>query len=151
GPDLVRLALERAQGALQAVDLLTDLTSRHGQVAGPGEPPGTGCGLLLADRGDAFILAVCGRHWALQEIGQVRALGEVCHIRKDWDRISRGLADLAGARGWWECDGSKLDFAGAVCEPGVNADALRRWGQATLSLEQHSGEIDRGYLRRLLA
>src|SRR6516225_3826464 len=33
GPDLVRLALERAHGTRHAVELLTDLISRHGQTA----------------------------------------------------------------------------------------------------------------------
>src|SRR5262249_11329255 len=35
GTDLVRLALERARTARQAVDLLTDLVTRHGQAAEP--------------------------------------------------------------------------------------------------------------------
>jgi hypothetical protein len=151
GPELVRLTLERAHGAGHAVELLADLVCRHGQSAEAGADA-AGAALLIADRSEAFVLAACGRHWALQAVGGVRALGEVCHIRKDWDRISRGLADLAIQRGWWECDGSKLDFAGAVCLQGPNtAAALRRWGQCTVSLETHSGQIDAPFLRRLLA
>jgi hypothetical protein len=151
GPELTRLALERATRARQAVDLLTDLVSRHGQMACPGEPA-PGSALMIADGTEAFVLAVCGRHWALQAVGSVRALGEVCHVRKDWDRISRGLADLAIERGWWPGDGSKLDFAGAVGLEGPGTSAsFRRWGQATLKLEQQSGQTDVPFLRRLLA
>src|SRR6516164_5855052 len=52
GPALVRLALERAHGARQAVELLTDLISRHGQVPEPSETAAgdaaTGSALLVA-------------------------------------------------------------------------------------------------------
>src|SRR5437879_785618 len=46
--DLVRLALERASGAMQALDLLTDLLARHGQATGL---PGGGAdgAFLIAD------------------------------------------------------------------------------------------------------
>src|SRR5262249_52988824 len=69
-----------------------------------------------------------------------------------WDRIAPGLSGLAIARGWWPQDGSKLDFAGALAPGGVDsAPALRRWGRATLLLEERNGQIDAAFLRRLLA
>jgi dipeptidase len=154
GPDLVRLALERAHGARHAVELLTDLVSRHGQSPDEERPAeeALGSALMIADGTEAYVLAACGRHWALQAVGRVRALGEVCHVRQDWDRISRGLADLAIERGWWPQDGSKLDFGGAVCVEGPGtASSFRRWGQSTLRLEQHCGQIDPPFIRRLLA
>jgi dipeptidase len=155
GPDLVRVALERAASARQAIDLLADLVGRHGQggyTGRPGDGPDQDPALLVADAAEAYVFAACGRHWVVQEVGAVRALGEVCHLRQDWDRISRGLSDLAIARGWWPEDGSKLDFAGALCPPehAGAAAPLRRWARATVLLEQHHGEIDTAFLRHLL-
>ena len=158
GTDLVRLALERAASARQAVDVLTDLITRHGQgstgEAGRhhDEDGAADSAFLVADGQEAYALEATGRHWVLQVIGSVRAASDVCHLRQDWDRISRGLADLAIQRGWWPENGSKLDFAGALgLEGGDNAASLRRWGRATLLLEQQSGQIDAGFLRRLLS
>jgi dipeptidase len=158
GADLVRLALERAGSARQALDVITDLIGRYGQGAFPGGGPaedgpdgGHDSAFLIADGCEAYVLEACGPHWAMQAVGAVRAVSDVCHLRQDWDRISHGLADLAIARGWWPGDGSKLDFAGSVGqEGGEPAAGLRRWGRATLLLEQQSGQIHPQFLRHLL-
>jgi dipeptidase len=145
GPDLVRLTLERAASARRAVDVLTDLLVRHGQADDDH-------GFLLADPAEAFAVEAAGDAWAVQEIGQVRAAGDVAVVRQDWDRLAPGLAARAIARGWWPEDGSKLDFAGALSDdPAGRASALRRWGRATLLLEQQNGHIDVAFLRRLLS
>jgi dipeptidase len=151
GTDLVRLMLERAANARQAVDTLTDLVSRHGQGT-PGEKDGTDHVFLVADPRQAFVVETAGRYWALQEIAQVRAAGDVGVIRQDWDRLAAGLADHAIGAGQWPCDGTKLDFAGAVsAAPTGQASALRRWGRATVLLEGQNGSIDPHFVRRLLA
>jgi dipeptidase len=152
GPDLVQLALERASSALQAVEVVTDLIGRHGQgpFVGEGEDSADAA-LLIADCREAYVLEATGRHWARASIGSVRAVSDACFLHQDWDRISRGLSDLAIHRGWWPEDGCKLDFARALGQPGTDlAPAMRRWGQATMELEQHSGTIDGAFLRRLL-
>jgi secernin len=165
GTDLVRLALERAASARQAVDVLTDLVNRHGQGTFPGDAsyaadPQAGdefydSSFLVADGQEAYVLETSGCHWALQVVGAVRAVTDLCQLRQDWDRISRGLADVAIERGWWPDDGSKLDFAGAVGRAGTAAGAraasLRRWGRATLLLEQHNGQIHLPFLRHVLS
>lgn len=149
GSDLVRLALERGISARQAVDVLTDLAGRHGQSAEDGEHNPA---FLIADGCEAFVLEMFGRHWAAQHVAEVRAVSDVCHLRQDWDRVSPGLASLAIERGWWPADGSKLDFTAAVGrEGGDNATSLRRWGQATLLLEQNNGQIDSAAARRILS
>jgi secernin len=144
GPEVVRLTLERAANARQALDVLTDLVARHGQAEDDHV-------FLLADAAEAFTVEAAGDAWAAQEIGEVRAAADVAVIRQDWARLAPGLAERAIARGWWPEDGSKLDFAGAVGgdNPG-RAAALRRWGRATYLLEQQSGHIDVAFLRRLL-
>lgn len=149
GPDLVRLALERASSARQALDVMTDLVRRHGQGSADAELHPA---FLIADGREAFVVEMFGPHWAVQHVGAVRAVSDVCHLRQDWDHLAHGLADLAIARGWWPANGSKLDFAGSVGhEGGDNAAALRRWGRATLLLEQSSGQIDVAMLRQVLS
>ncbi len=153
--DLVRLILERSRTARQGVDLLTDLVGQHGQGNRPG-PDATrdegGGSFLIADAKEAFAVETAGRHWVYQEISEVRAAGNACIIRQDWDRISPGLSDYVSSQGWWKCDGSKLDFAGAVTEnPMGHASGLRRWGRATLLLEQQNGHVDSSFVRRVLS
>jgi hypothetical protein len=152
GPDLVRLALERGQTARQALEALTGLIARHGQGAFPGCPDGQDhdAAFLLADGREAFLVEASGPAWVCQEVAEVRAAGDVCTIRQDWDHIAPGLSGRAIERGWWPEDGSKLDFAGAL-GAGADRPALRRWGQVTRLLAEQSGHIDAAFLRRALA
>jgi hypothetical protein len=151
GPDLVRLALERSHSARQAVDHVTDLIRRHGQGAGQVEDRADSA-FLFADAGEAFVLETAGPYWADQEVREVRAVSDVATVRQDWDGIAPGFAGLAIERCWWPADGSKVDFAG-VAAPGAAAvaDPFRRWGRATLLLEEQSGNIDLAFVRRLLS
>lgn len=151
GADLVRLVLERAGSARQGIDVLTELICRHGQGAYSGEGADRDHTFLLADPNEAFVLEAAGRFWAMQQIGQVRAVSDVAVIRQDWNRLSPGLSDVAIKAGHWPADGSKLDFAGAVSlHPAGQESALRRWGRATVLLESQNGHIDAGFLRHVL-
>jgi hypothetical protein len=154
GPDVVRLALERAAGARQAADAAADLIARHGQGAFPGCPADDAHdnAFLLADGREAFVLTACGSHWAEQQVGRAAAVNAVCGVRQDWDRLSRGLSGLAIERGWWPADGSKLDFAAALAAPGPgDAAGRRRRGEAVRRLEQASNDLNTAVFRRLLA
>jgi dipeptidase len=92
GTDLVRLARERGGTACQAIEVLTDLISRHGlhqdDVA-----------FLVADSQEACLVEAAGHHWVLAEVGSLRTVTSASLLRQDWDRISRGLAGLAIERG----------------------------------------------------
>jgi secernin len=148
GTDVVRLLLERAKTARQAVDLLTDLVERHGQ----GGATEGDHGFLVADPTEAFAVETAGPFWVYQEVSQVRAVGNVRVIRQDWNRIAHGLADHVIAEGRWPADGSKIDFAGALSEDlNRHLTALRRWGRATLLLEEQAGHIDGAFFRRVLS
>lgn len=152
--DLVRLTLERSRSAGQAVDVLTNLIERHGQGRFPCRlPEWAGDSIfLVADASEAFRVEAAGAAWAAQEIREVRAASDVGIIRQDWDRIARGLGSYAIEQGWWPRDGSKLDFADTLSEEPTGRDsALRRWGRATLLLEQQDRHIDASFLRHLLS
>lgn len=143
GTDLVRLVLQRARSARQAVDVLTDLLSRYGQDGASA--------FLIADAAEAFAIETAGRWWVYQEVQELRAQTDVCTVRQDWDRIAPGLAAHAIDQGWWPDDGTKLDFAGVAC-PDLTArrEALQRWGRSTAHLGQQNGHIDVAFLRHLL-
>jgi secernin len=149
--DLVRLALERSAGARQAVDMLTDLLARHGQVAANPTQRTDGA-FLITDGREAFVLETTSKYWVLQEIREVRALSDDCTIRQDWNRIAPGLAAEAIERKLWPEDGTKIDFAGVVAAPTPNGgSAAKRWARATYLLQEQNGRIDLAFVRRILA
>ena len=76
GMDLVRLALERADTASGAVEVITELLERHG-------PGGSGhhgahrpywSSFLIADPHRAFALETSGREWAVEAVTRTRAI-----------------------------------------------------------------------------
>ena len=153
GTDLVRLMLERSSSARQAVDLLTGLVKEFGQGAYPDCPAEFehDSAFLIADPLEAYAVETAGSHWVYQEIHEVRAVSSVRVVHQDWDRISPGLAAYAIERGWWPEDGSKLDFATVLSsDRKLHVASMRRWGRATMMLQEQNGHIDAGFLRRLL-
>ena len=150
GSELVRLALERCGKAHLAVDLIVDLVRRHGQAS---DEPGLDHAFMIADAHEAFVVETCGNYWVVQDERQVRALSEHCTVRQDWDRIATGLASHSIDQGWWPGDGSKLDFAEALASvsPLDANSSHRRWGRATLLLEQQNGHLDSACFRRILS
>jgi len=151
GSELVRLVLERSHSAPHAVETLTDLIGRHGQGVSADEAGVTDHLFLIADAQEAYVVEAAGKYWAVQECQQARAVSDVALIRQDWCRLAHGLAEHAEQRGWWNNNGRKFDFAGrlALMTP-VQPFALKRWGRATLLLEQQNGHLDLGAIRRLL-
>lgn len=77
GMDLLRLALERADTARGACEVITELLNQYGQ--------GGGCGheskkfaydnsFIVADRKTAFVLETAGRAWAIEEVKGARSI-----------------------------------------------------------------------------
>lgn len=114
GMDLLRLGLERASTAREAVEVITDLLARHGQ--------GGNCGythklyyhnsFLMADPNDVWVLETAGPHWAAKRIDGVYSISNKITIESDWDFASDELVDHAVQKGWCR---SAEDFSFGRC------------------------------------
>lgn len=115
GMDLVRLGLERARSAREAVEEMTRLIERHGQ-GGSGQPHVVWAyhnSFIVCDPVEAWILDTSGRHWVARRVAEVGNISNHLSIDATWDLISHDAAGFAIERGWWPRDREGFDFAAA--------------------------------------
>jgi secernin len=118
GMDLMRLALERASTARQAVDTIIHLLEKYGQ--------GGNCGythkfyyhnsFIVADPYQAWVLETAGRQWALEKVRGVRSISNALTIGSEWDQASTNLVGLAREKGWCKRY-QEFSFAECYSEP----------------------------------
>ena len=76
GIDLVRLALERSETAVEAVDVITRLLDRHGQ-GGSGHDEADRpywSSFLVADAATGFVVETSGSEWMVEPVERTRAI-----------------------------------------------------------------------------
>lgn len=117
GGDLVRLALERAYEAEEAIQIIADLLEEYGQGGPSGyRDKSLRCDnvFLIADRGQAWIMETAGRFWAARCVGRhsellgdakFAALSNALTIEQDFDLCSDQLQDHARKQGFWDGEG----------------------------------------------
>jgi secernin len=93
GMDLVRLGLERARTAADAVDILVDLLTTHGQggIADAVHQEAYDSSFLIADPGQAFVLDTSGTDFAVAPFPRGTAISNRLTVGSDW---TRGSSDL---------------------------------------------------------
>lgn len=130
GMELVRLGLERARTATEAVTVITELLTRYGQWGSgvPGRTPGDGAydnSYLIADPHQAWVVETSGRRWAAREITTgTYAISNQATIRAEWNRASDDLKSHAIEAGWWPAHTNRpFDFARAYTDPQVPLQA----------------------------
>lgn len=117
GDDLVRLALERAASAAEAVELITTLLERHGQGGNNGHIKSSyfNNGFMIADAREAFVLETIGREWLLERVTDVRAMSNRYSIAGNVERRSDGLSMYLQSIG---CkDGEPDDYSEIIANP----------------------------------
>ncbi len=112
GMDLLRLALERAASAAQAVDVITTLLEQFGQGGSCGHltPRFYHNSFIVADPHEAYVLETVGRMWAVERASGVRSISNAYSIGRGAMRASPGLIDHARTAGWCR-DAADLDVA----------------------------------------
>ena len=101
GMDLVRLGLERAQSADEALDVMTALLETHGQggVCDQTTAESYFSSFLICDPAAAWVLETSGRSWAARRVPDRAALSNRISIGTDWTRAS---SDASPGKDWDE-------------------------------------------------
>ena len=94
GMDLLRLGLERAESAAEAVDVITGLLHRHGQGgnAGHRHKMRYDNSYLVADRTGALVLETIGREWVLRAVERSASISNALTTRRGLGPIIGGAA-----------------------------------------------------------
>jgi secernin len=160
GMDLVRLGLERARSADEALDVMTTLLERYGQGGIGDEIHGLSywSSFLIADPTSAWVLETSGRTWAARPVVSGAAISNRVTLRRDWTRASAdvdagtdidtwrhpglptGFADtrLAAGRSFLEAAGAP---AGPGCDPRAVVGALRDHGTGPWGVPGESAAV----------
>jgi secernin len=93
GMDLVRLGLERARGAPEAVEVLIELLTTHGQggVADAAHGEAYDSSFLIADARDAFVLDTSGQTYAVAPFFGGTAISNRFTVGTRWTKASPEL------------------------------------------------------------
>ena len=93
GMDLVRLGLERARTAAEAVDVMTSLLETCGQggIADATHGEAYDSSFLVADPTEAFVLETAGRDYAAAPFPVGTAVSNRITLGTEWTRASAGL------------------------------------------------------------
>uniref|UniRef100_T1IYU3 Secernin-2 n=1 Tax=Strigamia maritima TaxID=126957 RepID=T1IYU3_STRMM len=116
GMDLLRLALERASSARDALDIIADLLTTYGQ-GGPCSDTMPSFtyhnSFLIVDRKEAWVMETAENLWAAQQITSgPKNISNCLVISTKIDAMSPNLKDVAQAKGYWKPDHSnEFDFA----------------------------------------
>jgi hypothetical protein len=100
--DLVRLGLERAATAGEAVDVMTTLLEQHGQGGRCAEHDDDPywSSFLVADPRAAWVLETSGRRWAARAVEEGAAISNRVTLGADWTRASADISPGTDLSEW---------------------------------------------------
>jgi dipeptidase len=151
GMDLVRLALERACTARDALDQITTLLAEYGQGGSAFAPGAAGYhnSFTIADPGEAWLLETTGRRFAARRARRDSLSNHFC-LGRDWELASSDLEECARAEGLWD-GADRLDVASSFRNPHVPGRISEpRWRRSQKLLREAGASLDVPELRHVL-
>lgn len=114
GMDLLRLALERAATAREAISVITGLLEQYGQKANANALTERTYenSFIITDPLECWVLETAGRQWVAKEIKTAQGISNCYSIGDDYDLCSANLEAIAREKRWLAPD-EKFDFAKA--------------------------------------
>ncbi|HEY9076929.1 MAG TPA: C69 family dipeptidase [Anaerolineaceae bacterium] len=102
GMDFLRLALERAKTAWDALQVITQLLEKYGQGGNCGynHPMYYHNSFLIADPKEAWVLETADIHWVAEKVKDVRSISNALTIGNQFDLASTDLVNYAVDHGW---------------------------------------------------
>ncbi len=102
GMDLLRLALERAKTASEAVEVIVNLLEEFGQG---GNCVQTGHlyyhnSFLMTDATESWVLETVDKHWAARQVKPIYSISNLLSLEGRWDRASVGLEEFILNKGF---------------------------------------------------
>lgn len=125
GMDLLRLALERADTAKKALDIILTLLETYGQGGNCGYRSKLKYmnGFIIANASEAYVLETIERMWAWKKVETSWAMSNKISLTHDYDAISPDLIPFAIKKGWTK-SAENFNFSKAYSDP------LITWGAA---------------------
>jgi dipeptidase len=143
GMDLLRIALERAVSAAEAVEVITEALETYGQGGNCGHmtPAYYHNSFLIADRRAAYVLETVEREWLVKRVHGLQAISNHYTIESDPDRTSGGLSALV-SRFASESAGER-NYADLIADPTKAhiGSARERRARAVALLSRDSGRV----------
>ena len=155
GMELIRLGLERAKTAAEAVEVMTGLITKYGQGKFRNDQGVRTYdnGYIIADPNEAYVLETAGHEWAVKRARSAIGISNVYSLEKDWDTLSPTAVDGSKAHGWWSGESNRFNFAEAYsreADRSVGSGAMRRLRSCAV-LNQYSGDINVQTMMALLS
>ncbi len=146
GMEILRLGLERARTAAEAITVMTDLITHYGQGAFEND---AGIrtydnGYIVTDPHQAYVLETAGHEWAVKCVDGTIGISNVYSVETDWAQLSPEAAAYAIERGWWPANSSTGCFLSASSQPPQPSDFNFADAYAAGSRSAGSGAMRRG-------
>ena len=147
GMDLLRLALERAATAEEAVAVITDLLEDHGQGGDGGmhDEFYYDNSFIVADADEAWILETAGEHWVAKRVEGIYTVSNQPTISDDRDRASEDVVSHAVEQGWCdEADGFRFEecYTDSLYTRFSDAESRRRCTMSLLKEREGSLTVE---------
>ena len=145
GMEVLRLALERARTAGEAVEAITGLVSRYGQGKfDNNEGVRTYDNIyLVADPSEAYVVEAVCHEWAVKRVNGFGSISNVGTLGNDADRVSESAPQFAEGLGLWDsASQGPFSFTGAFADTAGSSSGIARQCRSATLLGQRNGRID---------